>query len=250
MHRHGPRHNPCPGSGKLPVDSSAHHSSVPQSSSTIVDSSTAADQSVQSPAVRSPADVSLIKHMPKSARGSCATHLASLLRKIVTSPDSVPGWLALLNWGRTVLRPPKRGGKRHNLARTIKQRISSYSASSVQSISADSSVKQWSKSATLSQAISAKLDVKAAVRLLMSAGSPAECSQNSLNALREKHPPASSDLSDLPRSQPDQCMSANDSEVHKAILSFPAGSSGGPNGLCPQHIRDMLLSRGPIFSVL
>jgi len=98
-----------------------------------------------------------------------------------------------------------------------------------------------SKSATLSQAISAKLEdgnVKAAVRLLMSADSPAECSQSSLNALREKNPQASSDL---PRSQPDQCMSVNDSEVRKAILSFPAGSSGGPDGLRPQHIRDMLL---------
>jgi len=125
VHRHGPRHNPCPGSGKLPVDSSAHNSSAPQSSSTIVNSSTAADQSVQSPAVWLPADVSLIKHIPKSARGTCATHVASLLRKIVTSPDSVPDWLALLNWGRTVLRPPRRGGKGHNLARTIKQRISS-----------------------------------------------------------------------------------------------------------------------------
>ena len=48
------------------------------------------------------------------------------------------------------------------------------------------------RSATLSQAISAKLEdgnVKAAIRLLMSADSPAETSQKSLNALREKHPP-------------------------------------------------------------
>ena len=36
-------------------------------------------------------------------------------------------------------------------------------------------------------------------------------------------------------------MSVNDSEVRKTILSFPAGSSGGPDGLRPQHIRDMLL---------
>ena len=243
VHRHGPRHNPCPGSGKLPVDSSIHHSNVSQSSSSIADSSTAADQSASSPAIWSPADVSLIKHIPKSARGSCATHLASLLRKIVSSPDSVPNWLALLNWGCTVLQSPKRGGKRHNLARTIKQRISSYSAGSVGSVPADSSVKQSRRSATLSQAISAKLEdgnVKAAIRLLMSADSPAGPSQKSLNALREKHPPASSDLSDLPSPQSDQCLSVNESEVRKAVLKFPAGSSGGPDGLRPQHIRDML----------
>jgi len=119
VHRHGPRHNPCPGFGKLPVDSSIHHSNTSQSSSSIADSSSAAGQSVQSPAIWSPAEVSLIKHIPKSARGSCATHLASLLRKIVSSPYSVPKWLALLNWGRTVLQPPKRGGKRHNMITTL-----------------------------------------------------------------------------------------------------------------------------------
>jgi len=54
---------------------------------------------------------------------------------------------------------------------------------------------------TLSQAISAKLEdgnVRAAVRLLMSQDSPAVLSPESLNALNEKHPPASSSLADLP----------------------------------------------------
>ena len=132
VHRHGPRHNPCSGSGKPPLDSSTHHPIASQSSSSIVDSTMAADQSIQSAAIWSPADVSLIKHIPKSTRGAFATHLSSLLRKIVSSPDSVPNWLALLNWGCTVLQRPKRGGKRHNLARTIKQRISSFSAGSAE----------------------------------------------------------------------------------------------------------------------
>jgi len=30
------------------------------------------------------------------------------------------------------------------------------------------------------------------------------------------------------------------SEVRKAILSFPSGSAGGPDGVRPQHIRDMM----------
>ena len=64
-------------------------------------------------------------------------------------------------------------------------------------------------------------NVKAAIRLLMSADSPAEPSQKSLNALRDKHPPASSDLTDLQTPQSDQCLSVNNSEVRKAILSFP-----------------------------
>ena len=54
---------------------------------------------------------------------------------------------------------------------------------------------QRSSDATLSQAISTELEDgndRAAVRLLMSADSPAEPSPESLSALGEKHPPASS----------------------------------------------------------
>jgi len=40
-----------------------------------------------------------------------------------------------------------------------------------------------------------------------------------------------------------QCLSVDESEVRRAVLSFPAGSAGGPDGLHPQHIRDMLLCR-------
>jgi len=33
----------------------------------------------------------------------------------------------------------------------------------------------------------------------------------------------------------------DESEVQKAVLSFPAGSAGGLDGLRPQHVRDMML---------
>ena len=59
---------------------------------------------------------------------SCASHLAALLRKTVSNPDSTSNWLELFNWGHTVLHAPKRGGKRHNLTSAIKLRISTYSA--------------------------------------------------------------------------------------------------------------------------
>jgi len=70
------------------------------------------------------------KHIPKSARTSCASHLAALLRKTVSNPDSTSNWLELFNWGHIVLHAPKRGGigKRHNLTSAIKLRISTYSA--------------------------------------------------------------------------------------------------------------------------
>jgi len=69
------------------------------------------------------------------------------------------------------------------------------------------SAHQHRSTTTLSQAISAKLEdgnVRAAVRLLMSQDSPTVPSPESLKALNEKHPPASSSLTDLPVSQSEQ----------------------------------------------
>jgi len=169
VHRHGPRLDLCPGSNKPPLQTSAVQSPSVDTNS----SAAASNQSSLPSAIWSPAHSTLIKHIPKSVRSSCASHLASLLRKIVSNPDSVPNWLELFNWGNTVLHPPKRGGRRHSLAKTIKQRISSYAAGhsgSDSSNTSQSAQAQKRSTSILSQAISAKLEdgnVRAAVRLLM-----------------------------------------------------------------------------------
>jgi len=98
----------------------------------------------------------------------------------------------------------------------------------------------------LSQAVAAKLEdgnVRAAVRHLMSEDSPAKPCSDSLAKLQEKHPQATVKADDLPPSSPVQSLSVDESQVRLAILSFPAGSAGGPDGLRPQHIRDLLLCR-------
>jgi len=246
IHRHGPRHDPCPGSNKPPLPASSSSVNTPfQSSSADVNT----EQPSRSSAIWSPTDISLIKHIPKSARPSCATHLASLLRKVVSSPDSVTNWLDIFNWGNVVLHPPKRGGKRHRLSTTVKHRIATFTAgrSVTDSVGyTHAGQQQVNSTATVSQAVSAKLEdgnVRAAIRILMSDDSPAVPSPESFNALSEKHPAASSNLTELPAPRTDQCLSVDESEVRRAVLSFPAGSAAGPDGLRPQHIRDMLLCR-------
>jgi len=61
-----------------------------------------------------PGGVVPIKHIPKSARATCASHMATLLRSVVSNPRCVSNWVGLFNWTGTVLHPPKRGGRRHN----------------------------------------------------------------------------------------------------------------------------------------
>ena len=96
-----------------------------------------------------------------------------------------------------------------------------------------------SNSALLSQAVAAKLEdgkLRAAIRILISEDSPESPSLASLSKLQEKHPPASGML--LPSRYPN--IYTDETE---AVLSFPAGSSGGPDSLRPHHLRDLLQCR-------
>lgn len=94
--------------------------------------------------------------------------------------------------------------------------------------------------------VSAKLeegDFKGAIRLAVSEDSLAESSESTYSVLKEKHPPphpASSippllDGAPLP-------IAVSEGMVVRAIKSFPNGSAGGPDGLRPQHLKDMISS--------
>ena len=261
VHRHGPRDNPCPGSHKPPLSlvhniNSALQAQSPASGSqhnfigpnTSVASVSAASQHT---VVWSPADVPIIKHIPKSARPACAAHLAKLLRQVTARPSIVDNWLAVLNWSQSILVTPKRGGKRHNLVSLIRKRIDSFlglptsidsssssRSTSVHSIKTDASL--------LAQAVSSKLEdgnLKAAIRILNSDEGPVKPSAESLQQLKEKHPPGSGGLTNLPDVNPVNVLSVSDNEVRSAVQSFPAGSSGGPDGMRPQHLKDLASCR-------
>jgi len=47
-------------------------------------------------------------------------------------------------------------------------------------------------------------------------------------------------LADLPDISSVTPLSVSEAEVRSAVLSFPAGSSGGPDGIRPQHLKDLL----------
>ena len=95
--------------------------------------------------------------------------------------------VGLFNWTGTVLHPPKRGGRRHNLSATIKDRISTFKPTvSPSELSALGQARrpQTSDDSRLSQAVSAKLEdfnLRAAIRLLMADDTPATPSAESFN---------------------------------------------------------------------
>ena len=208
--------------------------------------SVSSGQSPIAPALKfSPVTFGIIKHIPKSARIACASQLASLLRQVIAHPDIAVNWQALFNWTGFVLSAPRRAGKRHNVAATIKKRAADFTASE-SPVHADMPSTGYSKADSphlLARAVATKLEdgnLKAAVRLLVSDEAPVMPSAESLAKLREKHPPATLDSNSLPVPPLDSSLTVSEFEVRKAIASFPAGSSAGPDGFRPQHLKDLV----------
>lgn len=79
------------------------------------------------------------------------------------------------------------------------------------------------------------------MRLLTSKDSIAISNENTLEALKEKHPSPSHSLQ-LPErpTLENESYAVNDKEVKKAINSFRYGSASGIDGMSPQHIKDII----------
>ena len=95
VHKHGPRSRPCPGSHKPPLDAAnlsqgnKDHTAAAVAAVTLADSASVSDaiHATAQPSLWSPNECTVIKHIPKSARPACASHLAELLRAIVARPE-------------------------------------------------------------------------------------------------------------------------------------------------------------------
>ncbi|XP_048488762.1 uncharacterized protein LOC125491265 [Plutella xylostella] len=88
-------------------------------------------------------------------------------------------------------------------------------------------------------------DIKGATQLMFSNDSVAPDTPETLQGLQSKHPPQppSAQLPDAPASDsaPLQVLGT---DVYGAIMSFRCGSTGGLDGLSPQHLKDLLASTG------
>ena len=85
-------------------------------------------------------------------------------------------------------------------------------------------------------------DFKGAVRLACSEDTLAEPNEATFSALREKHPspPPGSNIPPPPPVVTPLSVPVSEADVAQAIRSFPNGSAGGPDGLRPQHLKDLI----------
>ena len=98
----------------------------------------------------------------------------------------------------------------------------------------------------LAVAITSKVEAgnfRAAVHLLCSEETLASNSDDTFEALKAKHPPAPQErrpAAEFKGNLRFSSLQVSSEDVIKTLRTFPAGSSGGPDGLTAQHVTDLL----------
>ena len=186
----------------------------------------------------------VLKRVPKASRIPAADKLAEILRQIVVNPDSVDKWLDMLIFTFSCFGVPgQRGGQRHrsSLASKVIAAITSFPVASTP-VQSQKPTKFRPSSNNLASRVSSKLqdgDIRGAIRLAASDDTMAPFDDVTATALRSKHPArAVSDISP-PTPKIDTCLSLREADIITAIKSFVPGSAGGPDGLRPQHLKDL-----------
>ena len=80
--------------------------------------------------------------------------------------------------------------------------------------------------------------IKAAIWILTSDDKPAPNSAETLSNLQDKHPQPAAYTHIRPDDNQHKPLQVTKADIFQAIRCFPAGSSGGPDGLRPQHILE------------
>lgn len=174
----------------------------------------------------------VIRRIPRGARIQVAQSVSNSIDKILTD-NSSQSWQNFLTISYKILNINKSSKK--SVTHQIKENCSKISPQpqpiNFQPIS-------------MIRKIARKIsegDLKAASRLLFSNDSPATNLTETLDLLRQKHPPPSRTVvMPEPPSSDIIPLTISEDNVRNSILSFPSGSSSGIDGFSPQHLKDLI----------
>ena len=185
-----------------------------------------------------------LNRVPKGARKSLAELFQKLLTELLRDPTDANKWLHLLTMTKQCLKQPTRGGKKYNLTAHVRKQITDFSSSEDLTRTSENGPSRPARKreSSLNSRVSKKMDagdVKGALRAVCSDDSIAPDIAETLQQLAEKHPRRTTPLTPRsPISTSSRTVIAN--VVKTAILSFPAGSAGGPTVMCPQILKDLI----------
>ena len=181
-----------------------------------------------------------LKRVPNNSGVPLAEHLTPKINDICGTPSNFALWCLLLSSLSYFLEKPPRGGKRQrsSLSAIINKRIRDSVIE--KKPKRDRKPQQKSELDRWLRSFCTKLDegnVKAGIRMAVGDDTIADFTVDNYAALKLKHPQRET------RSVPDptdiDCFSTSEFFVHKALMSFPNGSSAGLNGISPQILKDL-----------
>ena len=181
----------------------------------------------------------VFRRIPKASRHSASVAFEKVSQKVIDFND-LQAWTEFFSFARGAIGSSKRGGKkRTSQATIINKRIEAFMAGE----NTDPQIIKRKKPPLLKNLVSAKIavaDIQGAVRIISSKESILPQSAETVEKLKEKHPQAHPDSTKPPDCiEEDNCFKTNKENLLKAIRSFKRGTSGGPDGLLPQHLIDM-----------
>jgi hypothetical protein len=175
-----------------------------------------------------------------------ATELTKLLTQCVLS-NTTGEWTDLLSFPHVVLstvsqKYPRKLSLTQKIRKNLELWISGARTTTLRTVPRPNvQPKPQDPEFRVARQIEAKLadfDIRGAIRILASSEGIAPFSQETFSALKEKHPLATYDL-EYPEPPNTPTLFVESEEVAKAVASFPNGSGGGPDGLRPQHLKDL-----------
>ena len=87
------------------------------------------------------------------------------------------------------------------------------------------------------------MDIRGSIRLIASSEGLAPFTEETYEKLKERHPAGDDNAEPPPIDDANHLTpTISTDDVRKAILSFPAGSAGGPDGLSPVHLKSLISS--------
>ena len=167
--------------------------------------------------------------------------MAKILNQVTAYLERSAIWLALFDWGGSILSVPKQGSNCHISPTSSKKRISSFDACRHVSVIAHLLI-PLPKTASHHPLFWHRL-YRPNSRMEISK-QPYGCSvQMTIPRIYRRkstrlHQMGS--LTCLPALQRDTALTVSEEDVRRAVFSFPAGSFGGPDGMRPQHLKDLL----------
>ena len=196
-----------------------------------------------------------MKRIPKRARPEIGSLLQDLIRKTLSDLKSNESWNRLFAFAPASLSRPGRGGKSRNLTSSIIKQARAFETGLVPPTTDSVFIKHKHSRVTkqrhsadqiITNRASAKLeegDVIGAMRLLSSMDKLATPDAESYNSRIALHPKSPVDRRSGAKWFGFCIIASQFSRHQRAISSFPNGSASGPDGIRPQHLKDLLLGR-------